>query len=146
MTINSIIFDWKRTLYDPDTSTLIDGAIELLNYFSRLNIPLYLIGKGQQKMHDETVRLDVAKYFQDIIFVEGSKDPNDFFKYMKMNERDKTLIIGDRIKSELKVGNTLGATTIWIKQGKFANEKPETVDEIPNYTVNNLLEIINLKF
>jgi ribonucleotide monophosphatase NagD (HAD superfamily) len=143
--LNSIIFDWKRTLYDPEGSNLIDGAVEVLNYFSRHNIPMFLIGKGQKEMHDETIRLDVAKYFQDILFVESSKNPNDFFRFMKMNERYKTLIIGDRIKSEIKLGNSVDATTIWIRRGKFANEEPESEDEKPNYTVNNLLGIIDLK-
>jgi FMN phosphatase YigB (HAD superfamily) len=140
----SIIFDWKRTLYDPDTSTLIDGAIEVLNYFSKHNVPMFLIGKGQQEMHNETTRLDVAKYFQDILFVEGSKDPNDFLKFTKANEPNLTLIIGDRIKSELKFGKSIGATTVWVKQGKFADEIPENVGEEPDYVVNNLREILEL--
>jgi ribonucleotide monophosphatase NagD (HAD superfamily) len=142
--IYSIIFDWKRTLYNPETSTLIDGAVEVLNYFSRHNIPMFIIGKGQQEMHDETNRLDVAKYFQDILFVEGSKDPNDFMKYMNLSYPERTIVIGDRIKSELKVGKKVGATTVWVKQGKFASEEPENDEEVPNYTVNNLLEIIDL--
>jgi beta-phosphoglucomutase-like phosphatase (HAD superfamily) len=76
--ISSIIFDWKRTLYDPDSSTLIDGAVELLEFLANHNIPLYLIGKGNQEMHNETARLGVAKYFTEILFVEGFKDPQDF--------------------------------------------------------------------
>jgi ribonucleotide monophosphatase NagD (HAD superfamily) len=105
---------------------------------------MFLIGKGQQEMHDETIRLDVAKYFQDILFVEGSKDPNDFMKYMNLTSPESTIVIGDRIKSELKVGKSVKATTIWVKQGKFASEEPDNETEKPNYTVNNLLEILTL--
>jgi ribonucleotide monophosphatase NagD (HAD superfamily) len=144
--IYSIIFDWKRTLYNPDKSTLIEGAIEVLNYFSMRNIPIFLIGKGHKEMYDETVRLDIAKYFQDILFVEGPKDSNDFLKYMKFNERQNTIVIGDRIKSELKVGKFVGATTVWVKQGKFAFELPENENENPDYIVNSLLELIDLEF
>ncbi len=34
----------------------------------------------------------------------------------------KTIFIGDRVRSELEIGNKLGATTIWVKQGIFADE------------------------
>ena len=142
---HSIIFDWKRTLYNPDTSTLIDGAVEVLNYFSRHNVPMFLIGKGQQEMYDETKRLDVAKYFQDILFIEGSKDPNDFMKYMNLSYPERTIVIGDRINSELAVGKKVGARTIWVKQGKFANEIPADNSQKPDYIVHNLKEILELK-
>lgn len=139
----SIIFDWKRTLYNPDDSTLIDGAIDVLNYFSRHNIPMFLIGKGQQEMHDETNRLNVAKYFQDILFVEGSKDPNDFMKYMNLSFPSRTIVIGDRINSELAVGKSVGAITIWVKQGKFANELPQNENQNPDFVVSNLWEVLD---
>ena len=140
----SIIFDWKRTLYNPDTLALMDGAIKLLNYLSRYNIPLFLIGKGSWEMHDETVRLDVAKYFQDILFVEGSKNPNDFFKYMNLSFPQRTIVIGDRINSELQVGKMVGAITIWVKRGKFANEELENESQKPDFVVNSLSEILEL--
>jgi phosphoglycolate phosphatase-like HAD superfamily hydrolase len=142
--LHSIIFDWKRTLYNPYTSTLIDGAVDVLNYYSRHNIPMFLIGKGQQEMHDETNRLDVAKYFQDILFVEGSKDPNDFMKYMNLSYPERTIVIGDRVNSELSVGKRVGATTIWVKQGKFSNEIPKSDSEKPDYVVSCLSEILQL--
>jgi ribonucleotide monophosphatase NagD (HAD superfamily) len=142
--ISSIIFDLKRTLYDPETSTLIDGAVDLLEFFSTRNVPLYLIGKGKQEMYDETVRLNVAKYFTEILFVEGSKDQQDFIKYIDIENPHNTIVIGDRSYSELAVGKSLGATTIWVKQGKFANEEPEDDSQKPNYIVNNLLEVGDL--
>lgn len=141
---HSIIFDWKRTLYNPDDSILIDGAIDVLNYFSRHNIPMFLIGKGQQEMHDETIRLEVSKYFQDILFVVGSKDPNDFMKCINLSFPRRTIVIGDRINSELYIGKTVGATTIWVKQGKFANEMPTSENQKPDYVVSNLKEVLQL--
>lgn len=34
----------------------------------------------------------------------------------------------------------MGATTIWIKQGKFAGEEPESSEQHPTYTVGSLSE------
>lgn len=134
-----IVFDWKRTLYDPDKKELITGAIKLLEYLKDQNIPLVLIGKGGEDMNDEVNRLGVREYFKEIIFTEGEKDPKVFAKYLTDPPKN-TLFIGDRVRSELEIGNKLGATTIWIKQGKFAVETPENEEQQPNYTVYSLVE------
>jgi FMN phosphatase YigB (HAD superfamily) len=145
MKIHSAIFDWKRTLYNPENQTLIDGADEILSFFCTKNIPLFLIGKGRQEMHDEVKRLKVAKYFNEVLFMESSKKVQDFMQFMSSQNPEQTLVIGDRIQSEIKVGNSIRATTIWIKQGEFSDEIPQNNVEVPNYTVNNLKEIIDLK-
>ncbi len=134
--INLIIFDWKRTLYDPDQQTLIDGARELLEYLKNQGIPMVLIGKGGDDMNEEVTRLGVKGYFQKVVFAQGDKDPNVFAAQIK--DSKKTLLIGDRVRSELEIGNNLGATTIWVKQGKFAEELPENATQKPDYTVSSL--------
>lgn len=136
--INLVIFDWKRTLYDPDTKELIEGALNLLKFIKSKNIPMILIGKGGDDMNDEVDRLGVGDYFDEVVFAEGEKDPQVFAKYAK--DPKNSLFIGDRVRSELEIGNRLGATTVWVKQGKFAGEEPESQEQKPDYTVSNLSE------
>lgn len=138
--IKTIIFDWKRTLYDPDQQTLISGAIELLEYLKTHNVQMVLIGKGAQEMNDEVNKLGVRKYFKKVIFAKGVKDPNVFAQEITKDDPKKTIFIGDRVRSELEIGNKLGATTIWVKQGKFADEEPAIKEQEPDYTVLNLFE------
>lgn len=38
--VDIIIFDWKRTLYDPDRKVLIKGAVEILDLMKSKNIPM----------------------------------------------------------------------------------------------------------
>lgn len=136
---DTVIFDWKRTLYDPDKKILIDGALDLLAFLKGKNIPIVLMGKGGEDMNDEVDRLGVRQYFAEIVFAEGEKDPKVFAKYLTKNPKN-TLFIGDRVRSELEIGKRLGATTIWVKQGKFADELPENKEQEPDYTVSNLSE------
>lgn len=143
--IDLIIFDWKRTLYDPDTKKLIEGAIDLLELIKARNIPMVLVGKGGEDMNNEVNRLRLREYFSEIVFAEGEKDPNIFAKYLTRPPKN-TLFIGDRVRSELEIGKRLGATTIWVKQGKFANEEPESSDQQPDYTVASLAECLNVIF
>lgn len=142
--INLVIFDWKRTLYDPDQQTLISGAVELLEYLKAHDVPIVLIGKGTQEMNDEVNKLGVREYFKKVIFAEGAKDPNVFAQEITKDDPKKTIFIGDRVRSELEIGNRLGVTTVWVKKGKFAKELPENKQQEPNYIVISLNDCLSL--
>lgn len=138
--VKNIIFDWKRTLYDPDQKTLIVGAKNLLEFIKSNNISMVLIGKGGEDMQREVDRLKVGKYFRQIVFAEGEKDPQVFIPFISKDDPKRTVFIGDRVRSELEIGKKLGATTIWVKQGKFASEEPLNEDQKPEHTVSNLTD------
>ncbi|MFA5791717.1 MAG: HAD hydrolase-like protein [Candidatus Paceibacterota bacterium] len=142
--INNIIFDWKRTLYNPDDGTLIEGAKEILEVLQHKNIPLTLIGKGNADMYREVKRLEVEKYFSNIIFQDGLKENSLFEPYISKDDPSSTFFIGDRVKSELAVGKSLGATTVWVRQGKFSMEEPENENQMPDYVVTTLIEVKDL--
>lgn len=139
-----IILDWKRTLYDPDRGILIDGARELLDLIKSCNIPMVLIGKGGDDMRLEVERLKVGKYFRKIVFAEGEKDPQVFAPFISEDDPKRTLFIGDRVRSEVGIGKSLGATTVWVKQGKFATEEPENNNQQPDYIVPSLKDCLEL--
>lgn len=141
---STVIFDWKRTLYDPDRKVLIDGAMELLSFIKKRNIPMILIGKGGEEMQREVKRLGVGNYFRQLVFVEGNKDPVAFLPFISQDNPKRTLIIGDRVRSELEIGRQLGVTTIWIKQGKFAAELPKNNSQKPDYIAGSLVECLDV--
>lgn len=139
------IFDWKRTLYNPDSAELIDGATEVLKYVSHLHDSrLILIGKGGDDMQAEVERFRLENYFADIKFQEGEKDVALFADFVNPDAPRKTIFIGDRTRSELAVGNVLGAVTIWVKQGKFSDELPEDPMYVPTHTVISLSDLLKL--
>lgn len=139
--MSTYILDWKRTLYNPDTFELIDGAAELLDFLSKEDgSTLILVGKGSDDMHSEVKRLGVEHYFADIKFQEGDKDRSLFVEFVDKDDPKGTFFIGDRARSELAVGDSLGATTVWVKQGKFSDELPEDPVYSPTYTVSSLRE------
>ncbi len=139
MKIGAIILDWKRTLYNPNTKTLIAGAEELLAAAQGINVPLYLVGKGGDDMYAEAKRLGVEKFFTKIVFQEGAKEESLFTPFVTTDPA-QTIFIGDRIRSELAAGKSLGATTIWVRQGKFADEAPENDSQNPDFKVSSLSE------
>lgn len=139
--MTTIILDWKQTLYNPETEQLVSGAADFLAFLQQQDVRIVLIGKGSQDMHQEVERLQVKDYFDEIIFSDEPKDVAQFAPFVDSNNPIDTYVIGDRIKGEISVGNTLGATTIWVQQGKFASETPQDDTEKPAYTVSSLPEV-----
>jgi FMN phosphatase YigB (HAD superfamily) len=138
--MKTIIFDWKRTLYSPEERQLIDGALDILAFLKDKDIYLAVVGKGDTDMYKEVDRLNVKDYFDHIAFREGAKDSGLFEEVVDKAGAAQTIFIGDRVRSELEVGNTLGCRTIWVKQGKFSIETPENKNQEPTYTVVSLSE------
>lgn len=138
--MRTMIFDWKQTLYNPEEKKLIDGAVDILSYLKDKGVYLAVIGKGGDDMYDEVARLGVKEYFDHIAFREGTKDAGLFTEVVDIEGPAQTVFVGDRVRSELEVGNSLGCRTIWVKQGKFANELPENKNQIPTHTVTSLHE------
>jgi putative hydrolase of the HAD superfamily len=142
--MKTVIFDWKQTLYNPDEKKLIDGAIDILSFLKDKGISLAVIGKGASDMYNEVECLGIKEYFDHIAFREGTKDAKLFEEVVAKAGADQTVFIGDRVRSELEVGNSLGCKTIWVRQGKFADEEPENKNQEPTYIVSSLNEAQDL--
>jgi FMN phosphatase YigB (HAD superfamily) len=143
--IEIVIFDWKRTLYDPEKKSLISGTTDVLQYLGASGIKLYLVGKDPaNEMADESERLGVSDFFTAVHFVTGPKTDEDLGQFIDPDKPNHTAVIGDRVRSEITVGNRLGAQTIWIQNGKFAAETPETPEQNPDYTITDISELPDL--
>ena len=57
---------------------------------------------------------------------------------------EEAIMVGDRIDNDIIPANKIGMKTVWIKQGFGSYAEPKTVEEQPNYIVNNLAEITAL--
>lgn len=141
--VKTILFDWKRTLYNPESRGLIEGAEEVLAKLGDKDLNLYLIGKDPEgSMPMEVERLKVAKWFTAIHFVKDSKADEDIARFII--EPSQTVVVGDRVRSEIEVGNRLGAITVHVAQGKFADELPLSQEQVPTYTIATIIELPEL--
>jgi len=113
-----VIFDWKRTLYDPDTKKL--------------------------DMANEVKKLQVGNFLKKIVFVDTEKNVEVYKPFIPLNKKREVFFVGDRVRSELEVGKKLGARTVWLKQGKFANELPQNKFQKPDFTISSLKECLYL--
>lgn len=135
-----IIFDYNRTIFDPDTDNLYCGALELLQKLS-IRHELLLVSRNELMRKERLEELDIKKYFQKIVFVhEKSKQ---IFEEIAGTTK-KVMVVGDSIRDEIKIGNQLGYITIRLKKGKFAMEIPKDDDERARYEIADMSELENI--
>ena len=136
----NIIFDYNRTLFDPETNSLYPGVLTLLKDLSS-NYTLFLVSKNEPTRTKTIRELGLEKFFQEILFVpEKSKA---IFETLKINPAE-TLVVGDYLPSEIAAGNDFGATTVRVLQGKFKDLTPTSSLENPDYQVTSLIELSQL--
>ena len=137
--IEAVILDFNRTLFDPKKSKIEDEAIELLNLIKNKRWKSSLITIGNEAREEQ---ISPIISFFDFIKIVPTKKRSDFGKLVRIMGVNccKTLVIGDRVKKEIRFGKELGIRTIWLKKGKFSNELPNE-NEKPDWTFNSLTEI-----
>ncbi|MEY3783946.1 MAG: hypothetical protein RLZZ230_268 [Candidatus Parcubacteria bacterium] len=135
-----IIFDYNRTLLNPETDSLYQGTFELLKKLSPKN-ELYLVSKNEPGRRERLEELNIAQFFNKINFVD--KKTTALFKEL-VGDSSEVIVIGDRVKEEISIGNQLGMITIWVQQGKFASELPTNKQERPRYIVKNIESLSDL--
>lgn len=133
----NIILDYNRTLYDPDANALYRGVPELLERLATKNT-LFLVSRNEPGRQDRLEELGIKSYFRDIAFVEDKTI--ELFSTMS-NGGKETCVVGDRIREEIRLGNDLGLITIWVRQGKFAEEIPANSSEKPTHAIRSIIDL-----
>ena len=138
-----IIWDFNRTLYDPDTGTLIENAKETVQHGFESGYVNILFSKntiGHTTVDQILAAFFLRAYF-DAIIENAEKNINHLTAQLANYHLDKSnsFFISDRAWTDIPLGNTLGFRTVWFQNGKFAHEKPRTKFEQPRYIINTLL-------
>lgn len=138
-----IIFDFNRTIYDPERKRLIGGSVFVLKKLKKHGLELYLMTRQEKNRKQLIKNLGIQKYFSKIIFTQ-EKTYLNFKKLLGKKNHIETYVIGDRVMEEIKIGNCLKLKTIWLKQGKFSNEKPSESIEIPDFTIKKIQDALKI--
>ncbi|MEK7607896.1 MAG: HAD hydrolase-like protein [Patescibacteria group bacterium] len=135
-----IIFDYNRTIFDPEKDRLYDGAFEVLKTLA-MNNDLFLVSRNEPKRETRLKSLGIIGLFKKILFI-GEKSEDSFLSFVG-EDRD-VIVVGDSVQDEIRIGNKLGFTTIRILQGKFRDITPTSIEEISDYEIKDIREVINI--
>ncbi len=140
--IKGIIFDFNRTLYIPELQQIPEETIELLKNLRKSGLSLALI--SIKEAHRDTLieSYDLSSIFS-VTKIVREKDTNIFKETLSLLgcQPNEIIVVGDRIKSEIKLANQLGIKTIWYKKGKFSNELPTEKIEFPTWTISDISKV-----
>ncbi len=140
----AVIFDYNRTVFDPDAEKLMPNAKEVLTALQAKGIPLFLIAKGDEERKKQIESLGLLPFFKEVI-VNQDKSAEDFRSCIQeCDEGTKFFAVGDRVREEIRHANECGMTTIWFRNGKFASEEPENDSQKPKFTVSALSEALHI--
>lgn len=138
--MKAIIFDFNRTIYDPDGKRLIYGARQILELAIARNFLLFLVSQRENGREEILNREDINKYFQKVFFVmEKNREIFEFILSECSLKPREVLVVGDRLSAEIKVGKEVGCKTVWIKKGKFAMERKRGVS--PDFTITDIAQL-----
>ncbi|MBI2581078.1 HAD hydrolase-like protein [Candidatus Woesearchaeota archaeon] len=142
--MKAIIFDYNRTLFDPEAGGLFPGVDEILGNL-KPRFKLALVAKGDAERVKQIDQLGLRKYFE-VIIIGKEKGEDDYRKCIEQLQvrPAKAYLIGDRIVKEIKFGNAIGAVTVWFRNGKFKDELPKGVNELPAYTIEDLKDLLEI--
>jgi|SRR3989338_6468383 len=138
-----IIFDYNRTLFDPEKGGLYSGVYEILEKLSKKH-KLFLISYNEFGREKFMKDVGIEKFFANISLVENKDKISMLALTGGLNFSEIIFVIGDSLRDEITVGNELGYETVWLKKGKFASEKPRNEKENPKYIINELEEIFEI--
>lgn len=139
-----VIFDFNRTLFDPESGKLLPKARFVLRTLLRRGFGLFLISRREKSRAGLIKKLKISTYFSGKVFSE-EKSVDDFAKLLGSNiNRNSGYVVGDRVREEIKIGNILKLKTIWLKSGKFSKETPRTKNETPDFKIDHLNEILRI--
>lgn len=140
-----VIFDYNRTLYDPDTGDVVSGAIETLSVLQSWEVSLHLISRKEAGRFKTFHDLGFDRYFSSICFVEDKSC--DVFRMILGRAHvlpEDAYVVGDYLHEEIRFGNQCGMRTIWLRRGKFSTLVPEGPYDTPWRVVSGLDEILPL--
>jgi len=143
--IKCIIFDFNRTVYDPETNDFCLGALELFDVLGDRGIKIGVVSTGGEERQDLIKSLGIEKFI-DYLKITNKKSEEDFNEVINLFgfNFDEVMVVGDRIFREIEIGNMVGAKTIWYKRGKFANELPKNKLQEPAHIIMELKQILDL--
>jgi len=143
--MKAAIFDFNRTLWED--GAYLEGALDLLQSLKKKGVKLAVV--SAVKEHEVPEREDLIKpiepLFHSVNIVTGKS--KDVFRNVAEDlsvPHSEVIVIGDKVNNEIKYGNQLGMTTIWLKRGKNAQDLPASKEVEPHHTVDSIKQLREL--
>ena len=159
------VFDKVAEVYDSHKEEIVNAGIneynhpeeiEEINLFPKVkktlsnlreNYKLILVTSGIRKRQEKKIEILGLKNSFDLILIDDISEKlskEDRFLAAARNFKlkpNEVIVIGDRIFSEIKIGNMLGMTTVQMMHGMYSTLVPTKGLETPDFKIQKIEEI-----
>jgi FMN phosphatase YigB (HAD superfamily) len=107
---------------------------------------LYLLTEGNLDFQNAKIdHLGIRSFFREVVIVP----PGPGAKHgalVSLLERGRhpagsVVVVGNRLDREIRAGNRLGITTVWVRRGEGSGVLPDERSGLPDYTVDDVGEL-----
>ena len=125
---------------------LFPGGVQTLKELRDAGFMLFLVTFGRTlRQKNKIDLLNIGHYFHEIVN-EGQPSHDYWFaeliKVHKLSP-EEVVCVGDRAQDEIRAGNRLGCTTVWMRRGRYAEEEPGEGDR-PTHQIRLLPQLSTL--
>jgi 2-haloacid dehalogenase len=134
--------------YLGEGSFIIDGATELCNYLLTNGYRLAIISNGIKEVQLSRIqRSELSQVFEQVIVSEDTgyqKPHSGIFDYafskLKIQDKDRVMIVGDSISSDIQGGINYGIDTCWFNPSGKINK----YDIKPHFEIRKLEDLVRV--
>lgn len=145
---------WKRYQQEWEEkrtkSVLMKGLADTVECLSR-QYAVGILGQYTNELRDLLDEKGILKYFtfgntQDE-FSLAKPDPRYFEQVVRKAEArpEECIMVGDRIDMDIIPARMIGMTTVRVKTGIHKAQQPRLPEECPDYEIENITEMKNIK-
>lgn len=144
---DGLVFEQRFRHHLKYSAEKVDGADRLMQYLKKKYF-VALASNGHAEQQKLRLNISGLDKYADALFLSGDigyeKPSAKFFEKAlsscPTNNKNEVMIIGDSLSADIKGGVDFGIKTCWFNlKNQKANDQI-----IPDYTVNNLVEIENI--
>lgn len=121
--IKAIIWDFKHTVWDPDTKKLIKDVDKVIITANKAGYFNVLVCKDNNDIDIQKI-LNKYNLVFNLVVTDNDKGINCYKQILDKCDIDvsESLMISERATTDLFIGKQLGLKTIWFRNGKFMDE------------------------
>jgi len=130
--------------YESEFLVLFPDVLDTLRKLHQ-HYSLALVTFGNKETQEKKIELlGLKDKFDHVVITQNADKEEAFLEVIDELgiKQNRTLCVGDRIDSEIKIANKLGMTTVRMLHGRHAHLEPTTDFEYADYSINTVSELL----
>ena len=134
--MKTIIFDFNKTLYNPETDALYADAMMTCEMLRSRGYRLLLLSQQKSERSELITKMGLSTVFERVVLTT-IKDISSFERLLDGLEVVSVTVVGDGLDREIRIGSELGYRTIFVDResgekqpSRYTNAAWRTITEL----------------